>query len=100
MSSPAVVVTSGTPVKQAALQLAENAFISLPVAESDGSLLGLISEPGLLADRFPPDPRVPGPRASVPEPGKTVGDIMHTDVLVAHPQEGVTDLVTVLATAR
>ncbi|WP_214369167.1 CBS domain-containing protein [Pseudonocardia sp. H11422] len=99
MSSPAVVVTPDTPVKQAALALAENAFTSLPVVDVDSSFVGLVSEPDLLVDRFPPDPRIPGPRTSVPDPGKTVGDVMHTDVLVAHPQEGVADLVTVLRLA-
>lgn len=99
MSSPAVVVAPGTPVKQAALTLAENAFTCLPVVDADGGLVGLVGEPDLLADRFPPDPRIPGPRPSVQDPAKTVGDVMHTDVLVAHPQEGVADLVTVLRLA-
>ncbi len=99
MSSPVVVAAPGTPVKQAAGQLAENGFTSLPVVDADGSLIGVVNEPDLLDHRFPPDPRIPGPRASVPGPGGTVGEVMHTEVLFTHPREDVADLITVLRQA-
>ncbi len=99
MSSPAVTATAGMPVKQAAGQLARNAFTSLPVLDPDGGLIGVVNEADLLAHRFPPDPRAPGPRPKVPGPGATVGDVMHTDVLATRPQEGVTDLMVILREA-
>ncbi len=99
MSSPAVTVTSETPVKQAAGQLAENGFTSMPVLDADGALVGVVNEADLLAHRFPPDPRTPGPRPHADRPGVTVGDVMHTDVVSSRPQEGVSDLITALREA-
>ncbi|MDQ2706985.1 MAG: CBS domain-containing protein [Actinomycetota bacterium] len=99
MSSPAIAVTPGTPVKHAADQLAGNGFTSMPVLDAGGGLVGVVSEADLLAHRFPPDPRVSGPRIEATGPGDTVGDVMHTEVLVTRPQEGVSNLIVVLRDA-
>ncbi|MDQ2709769.1 MAG: CBS domain-containing protein [Actinomycetota bacterium] len=99
MSSPAISVTPGTPVKHAADQLAGNGFTSMPVLDAGGGLVGVVNEADLLAHRFPPDPRVPGPRIEAIGPGDTVGDVMHTDVLFTRPHEGVSNLIVVLRNA-
>jgi CBS domain-containing protein len=99
MSSPAVVVPPDLPVKEAAALLDAKGFTCLPVVAPDGGLVGVIGEAELVADRFPPDPRVPiADRVDV-WPGATVGDVMVRDVLVTHPGEGVADLLTVLRSA-
>jgi CBS domain-containing protein len=99
MSSPAVVVPPETTVKAAAALLAAHGFTCLPVVTGDGRLVGVVSEAELLAGRFPPDPRVPIADRVDRVLGATVGDVMVRDVLVAHPQEGVADLLTVLRSA-
>jgi CBS domain-containing protein len=96
MSSPAVVVSPECSVKEAAVLLNAHRFTALPVVAGDGRLVGIVSEPELLADRFPPDPRLPIADRLDTSPGATVGEVMVRDVLVAHPQEGVADLLTVL----
>ena len=59
MSSPAVVVSPETPVKQAAAVFDEHGFTCLPVVDTDGKLVGVVSEADVLVNRFPPDPRIP-----------------------------------------
>src|SRR5436190_17229689 len=99
MSSPAVVVSPELSVKEAAALLDAHGFTCLPVVATDGRLVGVVSEAELLADRFPPDPRVPIADRVDTSPGATVGDVMVRDVLVANLQEGVADLLTVLRSA-
>jgi CBS domain-containing protein len=96
MSSPAVVVSPECSVKEAAALLDAHGFTALPVVAGDGRLVGVVNEAELLADRFPPDPRLPIADRLPTALGATVGEVMVRDVLVAHPQEGVADLLTVL----
>jgi CBS domain-containing protein len=100
MSSPAVDVPPDLPVKDAAALLASHGFTCLPVVAGNGRLVGLVSEAELLADRFPPDPRLPLYEREDRNPGDVVADVMVRDVLTAHPQEGVADLLTVLRSAN
>lgn len=100
MFSPAVVVPPELAVKDAAALLASHGFTCLPVVAGDGSLVGVVGERELLADRFPPDPRLPLDEREEREPGDTVADVMVRDVLTANPQEGVGDLLTVLRSAN
>lgn len=99
MSSPAVVVAPELPVKEAAALLDAHGFTCLPVVTGDGRLAGVVSEAELLADRFPPNPRLALADRVDRRPGATVGDVMVRDVLATHPQEGVSDLLTVLRSA-
>jgi CBS domain-containing protein len=99
MSRPAVVVSPHLPVKAAAALLDARGFTCLPVVAADGRLVGVVSEKELLADRFPPDPRLPIAERIDRRPGWAVADVMVVDVFVAHPQEGVSDLLTVLRSA-
>jgi CBS domain-containing protein len=99
MSSPAVVVPPELSAKEAAAILDAHGFTSLPVVTGDGRLVGIVGEAELLADRFPPDPRVPLFDRVATDPGPTVGDVMVRDVLATRPQEGVADLLTDLRAA-
>jgi CBS domain-containing protein len=99
MSSPAVVVPPDLGVKEAAAMLVASGFTCMPVVAGDGRFVGVVTEAELLADRFPPDPRVPLFERAPIVPGPTVGDVMVRDVLVTHPREGVADLLTVLRAA-
>src|SRR5438270_6785063 len=57
MTSPAITVTPGTTVKEAATLLAVNGFTALPVLDDDDRLIGIVTEADLVRDRFPYDPR-------------------------------------------
>jgi CBS domain-containing protein len=100
MSSPAVVVPPDLPVKDAAALLASHGFTCLPVVAGDGRLVGVVGEAELLADRFPPDPRIPMNEREDRDPGDVVADVMARHVVTANPQEGVADLLTVLRSAN
>lgn len=83
MSAPLAAVSPQTPVERAAALLTEGGATLLPVIDPDGLLVGVV-----------------GPRDLPTAPGRlTVGDVMTTDVLVTHPEEGVADMVTVLREA-
>ena len=96
MSGPAVVAAPQTPVKQAAALLDERGFTCLPVVDSEGKLVGAVSEADLLMNRFPPDPRIPLVERPEREAGAAVGDVMTDQVLTADPQDQVSDLLAVL----
>jgi CBS domain-containing protein len=100
MSSPAVVVDPGEAVKHAARVMDVHGFTSLPVVSREGRLVGVVGEAQLLDGRFPPDPRIAVAERSADVPGRLVGDVMVRDVLVAHPREGVADLLVVLQQAN
>jgi CBS-domain-containing membrane protein len=100
MSEPAVVVAPETPVKHAAALLDEHGFTCLPVVDSDGKLVGAVSEADLLMNRFPPDPRIPLLERPEREAGAAVCDVMTDEVLTADPQDQVSDLLVVLHTSR
>jgi CBS domain-containing protein len=99
MSSPAVVVAPETSVKQAAALLDERGFTCLPVVDSDGKLVGAVSEADLLVNRFPPDPRIPLVERPEREAGTAVCDVMSDEVLTADPHEEVADLLAILHTS-
>jgi CBS domain-containing protein len=96
MSTPAVVVTPETAVKQAAALLDERGFTCLPVVDADARLVGAVSEADLLMDRFPPDPRILIVERPEREVGATVGDVMSKQVLTAAPDEEVSALLAAL----
>lgn len=53
MSSPAVTVRPGTPVRAAAALLAAHGFTAAPVVGESGALTGLVTEEDLVRDRIP-----------------------------------------------
>jgi len=99
MSEPAVVVAPETAVKHAAALLDEHGFTCLPVVDSDGKLVGAVSEADLLMNRFPPDPRIPLVERPEREAGAAVCDVMTDEVLTADPQDQVSDLLAALHTS-
>ena len=53
MSSPAITVSPTTEIRQVARLMRENVISGVPVVESDGTLLGLITEIELIARNAP-----------------------------------------------
>src|SRR5689334_9162468 len=57
MTTDVVVVNPQTAARDAAKLLADRGFTALPVVDSAGELVGIVSEAELLRDRLPQDPR-------------------------------------------
>lgn len=67
MTRNVVAVQESTPIDVARTTLLSRGFFALPVRDDRGRLVGIVTE----ADLLPPDPR----------DGRTVGDVMTTDVI-------------------
>ena len=83
MTSPAITVWPETPIKEAARVLTERRISALPVVDSQGQVLGIVSEADLIALETNPDPRAqetPIRPRTQPLPS-AVGDVMTRDVV-------------------
>ena len=82
MTSPAITVTPETHCKDAAALLVQHRISALPVVDSSGRLVGLVSEADLLPLEATPDPRsqaTPLPRRLEPLP-RRVDEVMTPEV--------------------
>lgn len=82
MTSPAITVTPETHCKDAAALLVQHEISALPVVDSSGRLVGLISEADLLLLEAVPDPRsqaTPLPARTEPLP-RRVDEVMTPEV--------------------
>ena len=98
MSQPVVTVTPGTGIKTAAELLVEHGISALPVVNSAGQLVGIVSEADLIAIEARPDPRSQatplGPTAgSTP---RSVADVMTRDVVVVTTQSEVAEAAKIM----
>ena len=95
MTTDVVVVFPDVSAREAAHLLAERGFTALPVVDTSGSLVGVISEAELLRDRLPQDPRwlVHGePAEPRRAPADLVAQVMTKPVVTVDPN---TDLAEV-----
>lgn len=98
MSQPVVTVTPGTGIKTAAQLLVEHGISALPVVDSAGQLVGIVSEADLIPIEARPDPRSQatplGPTAgSTP---RSVADVMTRDVVVITTQGEVAEAAKIM----
>jgi CBS domain-containing protein len=104
MSSPVVVVTPDTTVKDAAILFAANGFTALPVLDDTGRLIGVVTEAELVRDQFPCDARNLRARAendvdtteTARVPAGTVGQVMTTPAVSMATGTDVVDLVAAM----
>jgi CBS domain-containing protein len=95
MTTDVVVVSPDTGARDAARLLAERGFTALPVVDTAGTFVGVVSEAELLRDRLPQDPRwlvhgePPVPRHA---PGDVVAQVMTKPTVTVTPN---TDLAEV-----
>jgi CBS-domain-containing membrane protein len=95
MTTDVVVVSPDTGAREAAGLLAERGFTALPVVDTAGTFVGVVSEVELLRDRLPQDPRwlvhgePPVPRHT---PGDVVAQVMTKPTVTVTPN---TDLAEV-----
>ena len=91
MSQPVITVTPETGIKEAAELLVEHGISALPVVDSTGRLVGIVSEADLISIEARPDPRS---QATPLEPTagstpRSIAEIMTRDVVVVSAQSEV-----------
>src|SRR4051794_29859972 len=98
MTSPVTVVTPETPVKDVAALLVRHGFGAVPVAGSDGRLIGIITEADLIACETTPDPRRHARRDlpdDAPSP-HTAADVMTPPVVAARVGTDTADVIRIM----
>ena len=89
MTSPAVTVTEGTTIREAARVLDAHAVTAVPVVDGSGTVVGVLSEADLIREMLLPDPRVhveTAPTVDPPRAGR-VGEVMTRMPVVVGPAE-------------
>jgi CBS domain-containing protein len=93
MTQPVFTVRSTDPIEGAAALLADRRITAAPVVDSDGRLVGMVSEGDLLRDRVPEDPTAhlrPAP-ANRHRP-RVVAEVMTRQVFTGWLDEDVSDV--------
>jgi CBS domain-containing protein len=88
MTWPVHTVRADDPAEQAAALLAEKSVTAAPVLDSDGRVVGMVSESDLLWDRVPAESVRAAP-GTAHEPPAVVGEVMSTAVVAAAPEDDV-----------
>jgi len=83
MSAPVITASPSTPVKEAARLLVAHGISALPVLDSKGTLVGIVSEADLMPMQTRPDPRTQATpqRPTAGRSPLTVGEVMTHQVL-------------------
>ncbi len=89
MTTELIVVTSDTPIREAANLMSQNRVSGLPVCDS-GTVVGIITEADFLRLE------VARQEAEHPTPIERVGDVMSTDLVTIRPERSVTDAARVM----
>ena len=93
MSSPVISVTPETGIKTAAKLLVQHGISALPVVDSTGRLVGIVSEADMIRLEVRPDPRSQATPLA-PTAGSTprsVAEVMTRDVIVVTAQSEVAE---------
>jgi CBS domain-containing protein len=83
MTEKVVTIPQGATVADASSVLVSHAITAAPVVDTDGRVVGIVSDGDLLRDRLLPDPRAhlrPAHDAERPDPPRLVADVMTTPV--------------------
>ena len=98
MSTPVITITPQARLKQAMAVMDEHSITSMPVVDSEGHLVGVISEANLIANIVLPDERkhmIPVHMDGEPR-AQRVGDVMSHHVLSVQADDDVTDAVELM----
>lgn len=99
MSSPAVTVSRTASISEAATMLAGNGFSALPVVDEEGLLVGIVTEADLTVRRMPTEPKARvGPHnvLPLPRPGRSVSEVMTSQVIAIPAGTDVAELATTM----
>ena len=88
MTTAVTTLRSDTPVQVAAARLVSHGHSAAPVVDSDGGLVGVVTEADLVRGRIAPD----GRRVEI-EPEAVVAAVMSHGVVAAEPDDDLADFV-------
>jgi len=102
MTSPAVTVTGGTPLKEAIRLLDEHQITAMPVIDHAGRLVGVVSEADVLRDTVPADRRAHERLVAISGPTVclAVTDVMTHLPISVSPDVDVAEAVDVLVNTQ
>lgn len=102
MRSPAVSVSSGTPITAVATLLAATRCSGVPVVDSSGVVVGLVTETDVVRHRLGPRPCRMADQPTAVEPAERVsaGEIMTSHPLLAPGRQNVGALVGLMLAAE
>jgi CBS domain-containing protein len=109
MTRDVLTVAAGTPLKEVAALLAANHISGVPVADPDGTVLGVVSEADILCkeEGFPPNPgrvsgwllrRMDGELDKIG--ARTAGDAMTAPALTVRPAQQVSEVARLMVGHR
>ena len=101
MSRPAVTVRADASLKEATTLLDVRALTTLPVVDSEGRVLGIVSEADLISGMVPRDTRlhmVPGATETRTLPPGTVGEVMNLHPMTVHEDTDLADAADLMTT--
>ena len=90
-------------IKSALQTLADKRVTAAPVVDSEGILVGVVSEADLIGSRLEPDPRahLVRPVTRMPDSAEaTVADVMSRPAICVHPDDDLADALARLTSAR
>lgn len=99
MTTPAITVRVGTPIKVALRLLDERAITALPVVAGNDRVVGVVSEADLIRDALMPDARHhlrPAPEDVRTLPPETVGEVMSARPITVTADDDLLDAVELL----
>ena len=97
MTKDPVTVRPGTSIKEALRVLADNHVTALPVATSEGSPAGVVSEADLIRELIPRDPRAHEiPPVDDRRRATVVEDVMSAHAVTVHPETDLAEAVELL----
>ena len=101
MSRPAVTVRADASLKEATTLLDVRSLTTLPVVDSEGRVLGIVSEADLIAGMVPRDTRlhmVPGTTETHTLPPGSVGEVMNLHPMTVHEDTDLADAADLMTT--
>jgi CBS-domain-containing membrane protein len=101
MSRPVITISPGAGLKAAATLLAEHSVSALPVVNTKGELVGIVSEADLMSIETRPDPRTqatPLPPTAGSSP-RTVAEVMTRKVLTVSTESEVSQAARIMLDA-
>jgi CBS domain-containing protein len=99
MTSPAITILGNEPLSIAASRMAEHGIKRLPVLDESGKLIGLLSRVDVLKQVISEEAKKRAAQAPVVA-GRTLGDVMLSEIPTVHEDARLADVVTRFLEAR
>src|SRR5205823_5379370 len=104
MTAPAITVTAGTPLRDAAHLMVERRLKRLPVVDEQGALVGMVSRADILrtlTEGFADEPlQLTEPEGPLPAHAHSVGEVMERTVPLVREDAGLAEVLAAVLSTR